>query len=186
MSADNFVVVRCFGVNDYRWGNFSMSCAYQFYEDKDFRHGPFPSEEAATKDAEDTLSIIEYGFYDDVLPPDRRPAPDIIDKDAALAVKQKITDELRQQVSELREENKKLRVEAARKDSLFEEYKKVYHETDDDLDKTLSDMTALLKLAQNLHTSLEIEISGHFDPAQHPLLHEAKEALEKLEREYDA
>jgi hypothetical protein len=201
MSADNFVVVRRFGKYDYRWGNFSASAVYEWYKDSQFQHGPFSTEEDAIRDAETALCIIEYGFCDDILPPGRPPwqdEPELIDKDKALAVKQKIADELRQQVKELREENRQLRVDFDNLDQAFlnnerlyrgqsVEYDKTLTELDNsfsDLSSALSDLDKLRKLAKSLHTRLEIEVSGHFDPAQDPLLNEAKEALEKLDKEY--
>jgi hypothetical protein len=80
MSADNFVVVRCFGANDYRWGNFSASAVYEYYEDEQFRHGPFSSDEEAHRNACDELPVIEYGFDEDILPPGREPIQDVPDK----------------------------------------------------------------------------------------------------------
>jgi hypothetical protein len=61
MSADNYVMVRKFGGNDYRW---AMGFASDDYEltDKDFTHGPFPTPRAAADDAIQDCVIIEYGI----------------------------------------------------------------------------------------------------------------------------
>ena len=71
MSADNFVVIREKSDGFY-WGMFSASSDYLWYPDEDFKYGPFSTKIDARINAEDELPIIEYGFYDDILPPIKR------------------------------------------------------------------------------------------------------------------
>ena len=61
MSADNYVRVRRFGPNDYRWGMWFASDDNPDYSDKRFKHGPFSSPNEAAENAWDELRIIEYG-----------------------------------------------------------------------------------------------------------------------------
>ncbi len=62
MSADNYVIVRKFGKNDFRWGMFFASEDEPDMSDKSFRHGPFKTPRGAAKNAQDELCIIEYGI----------------------------------------------------------------------------------------------------------------------------
>ena len=62
MSADNYVVVRKFGDNDYRWAMFFASDGDPDMSNYKFRHGPFKSPREAANDAEDKCMIIEYGI----------------------------------------------------------------------------------------------------------------------------
>jgi len=69
MSADNYVKVRRFGKNDYRWGMWFASENEPDFSDKNFEYGPFPTPQEAAKDANEQCWIIEYGieFEDDCL-----------------------------------------------------------------------------------------------------------------------
>ena len=66
MSADNYVLVRKLH-NGYYWGNLSASYHWSLdrVPNRDLRHGPFISADAAATNAKESLSIIEYGIeYD--------------------------------------------------------------------------------------------------------------------------
>jgi hypothetical protein len=66
MSADNYVRIRKFGKNDFRWGMWFASNDEPDYSDKNFRHGPFKTPKEAAKNAQDELMVIEYGIeYED-------------------------------------------------------------------------------------------------------------------------
>lgn len=62
MSADNYIVVRKFGENDFRWGMFFASDDPQRKTRKHFKHGPFKTQEAAARNAEKEVDYIEYGI----------------------------------------------------------------------------------------------------------------------------
>lgn len=62
MSADNYVVVRKFGENDFRWGMFFDSDDNPDMSDKNFRRGPFKTPREAASDANEQCCIIEYGI----------------------------------------------------------------------------------------------------------------------------
>lgn len=62
MSADNYVVVRKFGDNDYRWGMFFASEDNPNMSNKSFHHGPFKTPREAAINADEQLEIIEYGI----------------------------------------------------------------------------------------------------------------------------
>ena len=63
MSADNYVVIRKFGDNDYRWAMGFASNDYSVEEfNKKFLHGPFKTPREAANDADEQLEIIEYGI----------------------------------------------------------------------------------------------------------------------------
>jgi hypothetical protein len=63
MSADNYVIVKRFGKNDYRWGMWFASDDDPDFSDVKFKYGPF---ETASKAAEDAVEwcdgVIEYGI----------------------------------------------------------------------------------------------------------------------------
>lgn len=63
MSADNYVVVRRFGPNNYRWGMWFASSEIDEHRDEDFKYGPFNSPFEASNDAWDELGTIEYGVH---------------------------------------------------------------------------------------------------------------------------
>jgi len=66
MSADNYVIVRKFGKDDFRWAMFFASEYEPDMSDKTFKHGPFKTPREAANNAEDELHIIEYGInYED-------------------------------------------------------------------------------------------------------------------------
>jgi hypothetical protein len=63
MSADNYVVVRKFGENDFRWAMFFASDDdYVTKDDKCFIHGIFKTPREAANNAQEELGIIEYGI----------------------------------------------------------------------------------------------------------------------------
>jgi len=62
MSADNYVKVRRFGKNDYRWGMFSASDDEPDFSDEQFSSKSFKTPLDAANNAKDELMIIEYGI----------------------------------------------------------------------------------------------------------------------------
>jgi hypothetical protein len=62
MSADNYVTVRRFGPNDYRWGTWFASDENPDFSDENFKSGSFSTAWLAAKDASETLEVIEYGI----------------------------------------------------------------------------------------------------------------------------
>ncbi len=62
MSADNYVVVRRFGKNDYRWGMWFMSDDIVDKSDEHFNHGPFNTPFEAADNAQNECVVIEYGI----------------------------------------------------------------------------------------------------------------------------
>ena len=63
MSADNYIVVRKFGIEDYRWGMFFASDdGYVNKVNKLFNHGPFKTPREAEEDAYEHVTVIEYGI----------------------------------------------------------------------------------------------------------------------------
>lgn len=66
MSADNYIRIKRFGSNDYRWGMWFASEDNPDFSDKNYKHGPFYSAENAAKNAEEECLVIEYGIeFDD-------------------------------------------------------------------------------------------------------------------------
>lgn len=62
MSADNYVVVKRFGKNDFWWGMWFASEDNPDFSDKNFNHGPFKTPLEAAENANAELEIIEYGI----------------------------------------------------------------------------------------------------------------------------
>jgi hypothetical protein len=63
MSADNYVVVRKFGKNDFRWAMFFASDdEFVNKDDKCFIHEGFKTPREAADDATEKVDVIEYGI----------------------------------------------------------------------------------------------------------------------------
>ena len=66
MSADNYVKIRKFDENDYRWGEWSASDDDPDFSNERFTHGPFKTPQEAAQNANEECMIIEYGIeYED-------------------------------------------------------------------------------------------------------------------------
>ena len=61
MSADNYVIVKKFGKNDYRWASFSVSNDEE-NEDNVNWHKGFKTVSAASRNAIKICEYIEYGI----------------------------------------------------------------------------------------------------------------------------
>lgn len=61
MSADNYVVVKMFGDNDYRWAMFFASDDEENH-DKAYWHKGFKTPREAMVNAEEECTIIDYGI----------------------------------------------------------------------------------------------------------------------------
>jgi hypothetical protein len=62
MSADNYVRIRKFGKNDYRWAMFFESEDNPDYSNESFKSKSFATPLEAANNAEDELMVIEYGI----------------------------------------------------------------------------------------------------------------------------
>lgn len=62
MSADNYVRVRRFGPNDYRWGMWFASDDNPDFSDEKFSSSSFQTAQEAADDAWQELGVIEYGI----------------------------------------------------------------------------------------------------------------------------
>ncbi len=62
MSADNYVIVKKFGKNDYRWGMGFLSEGVPDLSNEFFKHGPFSTPLEAVRNAYKECSVIEYGI----------------------------------------------------------------------------------------------------------------------------
>lgn len=63
MSADNFVYIKKFGPNDFRWGmGFADEVDDGYLPDDRLTNGPFKTPLEAKRNAEAECIIIEYGF----------------------------------------------------------------------------------------------------------------------------
>ena len=63
MSADNFVFIKKFGKEDFRWGmGFGDEVCDGYLPDERLTNGPFKSPKAAADNAYDESYIIEYGI----------------------------------------------------------------------------------------------------------------------------